>query len=129
MKKILSLIMALIMCLSLCACGDKKATDATEAATISDVLAEEDVVGTWQWITPGEQGPANGVTHLELYEGGTGKGTNSSMTGGSYYPVTWEIRDGVINISASNTPTVGMKFEDGKLIAVDRSFTYTRVEN
>lgn len=118
MKKAISLILAIIMCLSLCACGGGNDTPETE----------EQVVGTWEWKTLGEQGPINGVTHMELYEGGTGKGTNSSMSESSYYPITWEIKGDVINITASDTPTIGVKLEDGKLVAVDGTVTYTRSE-
>lgn len=134
MKKAISLFLALVMCLSLCACGGGNDTPETievptETTTQNNGLTEEQVIGTWEWRTFGEQGPINGVTHMELYEGGTGKGTNSSMTGGSYYPITWEIKGDVINISASNAPTIGLKLEDGKLVAVDGTVTYTRIEN
>ena len=134
MKKAISLLLTLAVCLSLCACGSENDTTITTEAPIKTItqnndLTEEQVIGTWEWRTSGEQGPINGVTHMELYEGGTGKGTNSSMTGGSYYSITWEIKGQVINISASNAPTVGAKLEDGKLVAVDGTVTYTKIEN
>jgi hypothetical protein len=63
---------------------------------------------------------------MELYEGGTGKGTNSETTDGSYYSITWEINDNVINVTASDAPAIGLKFVDGKLVTVDGTATYTK---
>jgi len=129
MKKFLMILMALVMCLTLCACGDEAAAPAETAAPEQNEAPDgAQFIGTWDWKDFDEQGPSNGVTHLELYEGGTGKGTNSSMNEGSYYPVTWEVNSDVINITASDTPTVGMKLQDGKLVAVDGTFSYTKAE-
>ena len=74
MKKAFSLILALVMCLSLCACGggEQNTTEPSQEATESP---NESVVGSWYWVNTDDVGPANGVTHMELYEGGTGKGT------------------------------------------------------
>ena len=132
MKKMLCFTLTLVICLTLCACGCAcKSSCSSEDITTetTEPSIEEEIIGIWEWVTPSERGPLNGVTHLELYEGGTGKGTNSIMTGGAYYPVTWIIKGNVINIYASNTPAVGVKFEDGKLVAVDGTFTYTRVDS
>lgn len=44
MKKVLSLILALAMCLSLCACGGKDAPEATEAAEATTEVTEPEVI-------------------------------------------------------------------------------------
>ena len=143
MKKTITLLLILVVCLSLCACGSNTndvsepqgsdQSSETVAAPVETPASEEKTedlyIGTWEWKDFDEQGPSNGVTHMELYAGGTGKGTNSTHKGtDSYYPITWEINGDVINITASNTPKVGMKLEDGKLVSVDGSFSYTRVD-
>lgn len=128
MKKAISLILVLVLCLSLCACGggEQNATEPSQEATESP---NESVVGSWYWVNTDEVGPANGVTHMELYEGGTGKGTNSSMTDDSHYPITWEVKDGIVNVSASNAPTIGLKVTDDALVAVDGSCSYKKLES
>lgn len=145
MKKLIVLLLAAVMCLSLAACGgnisgDDANNDAdastevsttetkvqNESSTQTNGLTDKEVIGTWEWKNFDEQGPANGVTHMELYEGGTGKGTNSEMTDGSYYSITWEINDNVINVTASDAPAIGLKLVDGKLVTVDGTATYTK---
>ena len=144
MKKAIIILLALLMILSLAACGGGSASTNTPAPTEAPATPEptpkptpeptEDpaealakkVVGVWKW-TDGE-GPSNGVIDMELYEGGTGKGTNNLMTTGSYYPITWEIKGDVINITASNAPTIGFKYEEESLVSVDSGkTTYTPV--
>ena len=130
MKKALALLLALVMVLSLAACGGNAATETkvqNESSTQTNGLTDKEVIGTWEWENFDEQGPANGVTHMELYEGGTGKGTNSGMTNGEYYAITWEINVNVINVTVSDLPgATGLKLEDGKLVTVDGTATYTK---
>ena len=129
MKRILLMVLALAVGLSLCACESYEITTTaaetqTTSAAAQDVLTDEQVVGIWEWQDYEERGPLNGVMHMELYEGGTGKGTNNLLKGDSYYPIVWEIKGEVINISASNAPIVGLKLNKGKLVAVDGSCSY-----
>ena len=103
MKRLIVTFLTVVMCLSLAACGgnisgdnannavdestEVSATETkvqNESSTQTNGLTDKEVIGTWEWKNFDEQGPANGVTHMELYEGGTGKGTNSEMTDGNY---------------------------------------------
>lgn len=83
-----------------------------------------------KWECPEASAPDNGVSYMELYEGGTGKGGYKKLLEeGSYYPITWEVSGEVINITASNTPTIGFKYENNTLVCVGQNETvYERVE-
>jgi uncharacterized lipoprotein YehR (DUF1307 family) len=75
MKKALSLLLALVMCLSLCACAS------------SNLLA--DYSGKWVY--------ENGTTTYYLYEDGTFKEeSTNSLNGDEEYQGTWEIKNGEI---------------------------------
>ena len=89
MKKALSLILALVMCLSLCACGGNKAT-------------LKDYSGKWvreEW-TNTKTGAVVNVT-VYLYEDGTyKKEVNNSIDGYQEYQGTWEIEKDTIVLNA-----------------------------
>ena len=89
MKKALSLILALILCLSLCACGGNKAT-------------LKDYSGKWvreEW-TNTKTGAVVNVT-VYLYEDGTyKKEVNNSIDGYQEYQGTWEIEKDTIVLNA-----------------------------
>ena len=89
MKKALSLLVALVMCLSLCACGGNKAT-------------LKDYSGKWvreEW-TNTKTGAVVNVT-VYLYEDGTyKKEVNNSIDGYQEYQGTWEIEKDTIVLNA-----------------------------
>ena len=109
MKKVLSLILALVMCLSLCACGGT--SNGTEPTITEPTITEPTekelkdlVVGTWirEYTFDGK----SFVTTINIYKGGTGTFQTEddySITdyiGGEEVPdsTTWEIVDDVLNI-------------------------------
>ncbi len=78
MKKALSLILALILCLSLCACG----------GNTNDLSSEEpSVVGEWKNQSSGMD--------LVLTPSGRGLKLNSKDCGNA---ITWEIYDGILYV-------------------------------
>ena len=94
MKKALSLILALVLCLSLCACGK---------ANIEDI-----VIGSWQgtyilgknafW---GQDEGDIMVDTLDIYKGGTGTLHEYNQTKDDQWSdrsFSWEITDDVLNI-------------------------------
>ena len=89
MKKALSLILALVMCLSLCACGGNKAT-------------LKDYSGKWvreEWTNTKTGAVVNVTVHL--YEDGTYKEeVNNSIDGYKEYQGTWEIEKDTIVLNA-----------------------------
>ena len=89
MKKALSLILALVMCLSLCACGGNKAT-------------LKDYSGKWvreEWTNTKTGAVVNVTVHL--YEDGTYKEeVNNSIDGYQEYQGTWEIEKDTIVLNA-----------------------------
>ncbi len=110
MKKSLSLLLVLVLCLSLCACG---------------VNVEEAVVGTWSCTEAQKYD-----TVIELYKGGTGKYItliDGSTEYGSNYPITWEVKDGVLNITLQ-FGVEGFIYNESfdTLTRVDNSETFTR---
>lgn len=74
MKKLIALVLALVICFSLCACGSS--TSKEEGST----SIEKDYIGTWQ--------TEDGETVFSVYEGGIG-----SFNGpGNKFSFTWEIK-------------------------------------
>ena len=139
MKKVLALVMALVLVLSLVACGggEKKIEEKQEElkAKIQEAAKEIEMAeptidpiksavfrGCWQW-TSGEA-PANGVTDFELYDSWNGKAMGDDFV---YYCET-EISDNEVIISDKDGkyPTLRFKYEDNTLVSVDSGkATYT----
>lgn len=88
MKKALSILLVLVMCLSLCACGGGNDTPATETPTekTMDKNDTSNYVGEW----------ANEYFSLTITKGGVGRYTNLSNGGKEQYDLNWEVKDEVL---------------------------------
>lgn len=132
MKKIIALFLAVVMCLSLAACGGEN-TDVAENSTAAESDTEELkdlVVGTWEIQFDLSDPKGGGDDSMELYKGGTGKGFASYMNEGNYHSIKWEIVDDVINIDLDGTGMflTGYTYEDGVLTSVDGKNVYYKVD-
>ena len=97
MKRLMLCFLAIVMCLSLCACG-------TTGKNMKD-----SIVGTWKYYYelaeasfPYENVGDKCVQTIELYKGGTGRIYWYNETcdhEGSNVPLTWEIKDDLVNIT------------------------------
>lgn len=128
MKKLLALLLAIIMCISLIACGNNTASIEESETVNTESTAQDNIselcIGTWKWDFKNSESNDWGVETMELFKGGTGKGTNSMHSNGQYYPLTWEVKDGILVVSFEADP-LSCAFEvdveqmtstDGKLI-------------
>ena len=153
MKKVLSLILALVICLSLCACGGT--TNSTEPSTTEPAITEpsatepiekelkELVIGTW--VREYEYNDTYYVTTINIYKGGTGTfGTveteddyKTLVTNDPFQTTpsktTWETQDDILNISIDDgffgTTVMGFTYQNEDqetLQSVDGTKTYLR---
>lgn len=94
MKQIISLLLALIMCLSLCACAGEETEPTLEM--------KDYVLGTWERnFTSSEGDDVRQV--MEVYKGGTGKffiyTVEKGLEKNGSFQAGWEIRDDVLNFT------------------------------
>ena len=103
MKKALSLILALVLCLSLCACGGNAGDEPQKQTEESkEALSSEDFIGSWEceytsdvdnsFVSLGDSITAR----IEIYEAGIAKiiATNTTKEKEhENYSATWEIKD------------------------------------
>lgn len=111
-KRTLALLLALVMCLSLCACG---ATGGTEPQLSSDTL-----VGTWKY-TKGDLYKINKPTlQFEIYKGGSAKEVYEENSHNNF---SWEIDE-------NDTDVVNFQMEGmfGNMTGT-KGFTMERNEN
>ena len=85
MKKAISLLLALVLCLSLCACGGGNDAPATEAPTekTMDKNDTSNYVGEWE----------NQFYRLTITKGGVGRYANYDK---EQYDLNWEVKDEVL---------------------------------
>ena len=85
MKKAISLLLALVLCLSLCACGGGNDAPATEAPTekTMDKNDTSNYVGEWE----------NEFYRLTITKGGVGRYSNYDK---EQYDLNWEVKDEVL---------------------------------
>ena len=85
MKKALSILLVLVMCLSLCACGGGNDAPATEAPTekTMDKNDTSNYVGEWE----------NEFFRLTITKGGVGRYSNYDK---EQYDLNWEVKDEVL---------------------------------
>ena len=134
MKKYIALVLALMMCLSLCACGT---TSSENALDVKDA-----VIGTWKcyYELTEDSPPVNkaGDTYsqtIELYKGGTGKiywYNETRNHDGINFSLTWEIEDGVVNIAygvfgIDSYEGLEYNFETDTLTKIDGGRVFYRV--
>lgn len=126
MKKLFALLLALVMSISLVACGGGGDTKNTNNTTSQpDVTELKDyAIGTWERSFTASTGE-NIKQVMEIYKGGTGKFIIYSNNDGEF-SATWEIQDDVLNFTYSSPVTATYGFtldtEDGLL-------TLTRVDD
>ena len=145
MKRIIALLLASLMCLSLCACATADVTVETTQDTIEtvDMVDIKDaVIGTWKRyyeltkddVFGLEKAGDRCVQTIEFYKGGTGKiswnNITSNVNSGTY-SVTWEINDDVVNLTYTTKITTvinGYEYncETDTLTSVDGSKTFDR---
>ena len=92
MKKAISLLLALVMCLSLCACGGGESNtpntpETTEAPTdaVMDKNDSSNYIGTWE----------TEHSRLTITKGGVGRYEMLTQNSG-YYDLNWEVKDEVL---------------------------------
>jgi len=95
MKKVLSMILAFVLCLSLCACGKNGGTDSSAESQSLEV--KDYVIGTWERCFTNSKGQ-NVKQTIEIYKGGTGKFLIYSDREYSYV-ANWEIKDDILNFT------------------------------
>lgn len=81
--------------------------------------SNKDCIGTW---IIDEQSTSYYIS-MTLYQGGTGKGTSKS---GDTTPLTWEIKDNILNISSFNSSTSGYKVKGNEMTSVDGERKYIK---
>ena len=82
MKKLVALLLAAVLCLSLIACGEDKSL-------------KDEVVGTWVYVHIDKSGREVEQV-LSIYKGGTAEFNSSA---GVHNEGRWKIEDGVLNYS------------------------------
>ena len=126
MKKLLALLLAIVLCFTLCACGGTQ-------------KMKNAVIGTW--IREYEFNGTNYTTTIQIFKGGTGtfdtkedgkRDYLAETLGGVSVPdsITWEIVDNVLNIYIEDSGTnIGFIYTDEKdetLQSVDGTKIYLR---
>ena len=124
MKKALSLILALVLCLSLCACGAKESG-----------INTTNLLGSWQCTYPSEidaitLGVGDIITEtIELYEAGIAKVLRTNTTKGedlAGFPATWEIYDDCyIRVKYTTSTEITLAY---KVNVVDSVYTLTQID-
>lgn len=88
MKKAISLLLALVLCLPLCACGGESNTPETAEAHTDAVMDKNDssnYIGTWE----------TEHSRLTITKGGVGRYEMLTQNSG-YYDLNWEVKDEVL---------------------------------
>ena len=88
MKKAISLLLALVLCLPLCACGGESNTPETAEAHTDAVMDKNDssnYIGTWE----------TEHSRLTITKGGVGRYEMLTQNSG-YYDLNWEDKDEVL---------------------------------
>ena len=118
MKKILSFTLAIVMCLSLCACGGNGGTAQSEDTTEEiDKNSTETYVGAWAYDT----GKGNVITY-HFNKGGIGYYEQATKENAKW-EFTWEVKDGVVVTTRNAIGTTFLESfelndEDGALYQV-----------
>ena len=116
MKKALSLILALVMCLSLCACGGSKENG------VSKEKVEEELQGTWEHIW---YSSSDGFTHRVFLEFDDGSLDYTVIRNGDvtskhgYYVITNKVVEIWFDGKGEPFAELTYKYEDGELSLVN----------
>ncbi|MBE7016362.1 MAG: hypothetical protein E7417_06065 [Ruminococcaceae bacterium] len=105
MRKIIALLLAVIMCLSLVGCSEEK-QNTNNTSTEQDI--KDCVIGTWERSFTTSTGE-DVKQVMEIYKGGSGKFFIYSNNDGTF-PATWEIQDNVLNFTYSSPVTAPFGF-------------------
>ena len=126
MKKLITLLLATVLTLSLAACGG--GSDTSSGGESSQITVDESTItGTWEGVFESEDKDDTITQTLELYKGGTGKLTSVHSNGESdnNFSGTWELKDDVLNFSYLST-TIGyeIKTSDNQISLTNLERTY-----
>ena len=116
MKKALSLILALVLCLSLCACGVSKENG------VSKEKVEEELQGIWEHTF---YSSADGFTHMVFFEFHEGSLDYTVYRGGDvvsrhgYYVITNKVVEIWFDGEGEPFAELTYKYEDGELSLVN----------
>lgn len=102
MKKIVSLLLFFVFCLSVCACSSEGNNTQAPDATEETLETKDYVIGTWERnFTTSEDEYVRQV--MEVYKGGTGKffiyTVHNGLEKNGSFEASWEIRDDVLNFT------------------------------
>lgn len=136
MKKILSLLLALTMVFSLCACGGT--SNQTSSTSNNDVSSsEKDIkdayIGVWENI--GDTSSDDRYVHqFKVYKGGSGERIilDEDVSEPIVLPFTWEITDDVFNMILTDfgeTNKMGFVMENDILTSVNGEYEFKKVGN
>lgn len=87
-------------------------------------VSANNCIGTWEIV--------NNDTYvmptIVLYKGGTGQGLERNDNKG-FYPITWEIKDNVLNVTASGTRfTFNVDKKENTIKSMQGSLVYKKVK-
>lgn len=120
MKKVICIVLTLVLCIGLFACSNNEPN------------INEAVVGTWECTF--ESGGEMWTDIITIYKGGTGRfqELKDGKPGSGNSSTTWEIKDGVLNITVlawNGVYAYTYDSESDTLTQVDGSRVFTRSES
>ena len=136
MKKFLSLLLALVMCISLVACGDNsnQSEPTSNDATVSEKSEKDKYLGVWEYIGEIPSDSDRYVQQLKIYKGGTGERVviDKTLSEPIVLAFSWEINDDVFNMIMSefgDTSKMGFVMENDILTSVNGEYEFKKVGN
>ena len=135
MKKILSLLLALAMCISLVACGnnDNQVEPTSNDTNISEKSEKDKYIGVWEYVGEISSDSDRYPHQMKVYKGGSGERVivDKNNSEPIILPFSWEINDDVFNMIVSDfgeTNKMGFVIEDGILTSVNGEYKFEKVE-
>lgn len=135
MKKLLALLMVVVLCVSLCACGSKDSGSETTAPTEEPTMSKEDMLAQAQDVTLGEilsEIESNEIRAEELYEDKIVKIENFKVEEIKSYNdfaqlnwTYWGSANSVITVHAKISKSEAASLSTGDLVTVVGEFDIT----
>ena len=136
MKKVLALMLALVMAVSLASCGGgeekKDNANTTEATSEGTVLTKDTCIGTWVQNDKLSKDPSSAPMFgqiMDLEKGGVGKGylDESERKDDSYAPLSWEIKDDCLIVTLQlDSESTAFELDGDNLVTTDGKYTFVK---